>query len=157
MKSIDLPTPVKFHAKFSAEVLCYSDTAKRFGINNHCPAELEVNLAALSNLLGEVSEKLQCKLSINSGYRCAELNQKVGGVENSQHVLGLAADIVSPHIASAYELALAIVESGVVFDQLIVEFGKWVHISAPAPCHAARRELLTIKSTEEGYREGLIV
>lgn len=30
---------------------------------------------------------------INSGYRCKSYNHKVGGVKNSQHVLGNAADI----------------------------------------------------------------
>ena len=32
-------------------------------------------------------------LYITSGYRCAEYNQKVGGIKCSYHLLGLAADI----------------------------------------------------------------
>jgi len=38
----------------------------------------------------EMVEKLVC---INSGYRCPEYNQKVGGVKRSYHLLGLATDI----------------------------------------------------------------
>ncbi|MHC2994882.1 MAG: DUF882 domain-containing protein [Candidatus Atribacteria bacterium] len=41
--------------------------------------------------------KLRCILEkqvyITSGYRCPEYNQKVGGVVNSYHLIGLAADI----------------------------------------------------------------
>ena len=33
-------------------------------------------------------------IKINSAYRCPEHNAKVGGVKNSQHLSGLAADIV---------------------------------------------------------------
>ena len=33
---------------------------------------------------------------ISSGFRCKELNKLVGGVSNSYHLLGLAADIVAP-------------------------------------------------------------
>ena len=33
-------------------------------------------------------------ITINSGYRSPEHNKKIGGVQNSQHVLGKAADIV---------------------------------------------------------------
>ena len=40
-------------------------------------------------------------ITVNSGYRSPEHNKKIGGVLNSQHVLGLAADIVvkgyTPH------------------------------------------------------------
>jgi len=30
---------------------------------------------------------------INSGYRCSEYNQKVGGIKSSYHMFGMAADI----------------------------------------------------------------
>lgn len=32
-------------------------------------------------------------IRVNSGYRCEKHNEKVGGVKNSRHLLGLAADI----------------------------------------------------------------
>lgn len=36
---------------------------------------------------------------INSGWRCPEHNARVGGVSNSQHLLGKAADIVVPGVS----------------------------------------------------------
>lgn len=43
--------------------------------------------------LDELREKLNHPIYINSGYRCPEHNAKVGGVPNSEHTRGLAADI----------------------------------------------------------------
>ena len=51
----------------------------------------------LHPLLLEKLEKLRKTIEkpiyITSGYRCTEYNQKVGGIKNSYHKLGLAADI----------------------------------------------------------------
>ena len=51
----------------------------------------------LHPLLLEKLEKLrkiiERPIHITSGYRCFEYNQKVGGVANSYHLIGLAADI----------------------------------------------------------------
>jgi uncharacterized protein YcbK (DUF882 family) len=38
---------------------------------------------------------------ITSGYRCQKYNLKVGGVKNSYHLLGMAADIHVPGISIA--------------------------------------------------------
>ena len=48
--------------------------------------KLLVKLVALRDVLEQ-------PLYINSGYRCFAYNQKVGGVANSYHLIGLAADI----------------------------------------------------------------
>ena len=47
--------------------------------------------------LDNVREKYGKPITINSGYRSVEWNERVGGVTNSQHRLGNAADI---HIAN---------------------------------------------------------
>ena len=49
--------------------------------------ELAVNLQVLRDYIGT-------SISINSGYRSAKHNKKIGGSVNSQHLLGNAADIV---------------------------------------------------------------
>jgi len=41
---------------------------------------------------------LERPVSITSGYRCFEYNQKVRGVANSYHCIGLAADIKAKDI-----------------------------------------------------------
>ena len=44
-------------------------------------------------LLDNIREKMGCPVIVNSGYRCHNHNAAVGGVPDSQHVLGKAADI----------------------------------------------------------------
>lgn len=51
------------------------------------------NLASLWYTLDLIREELGFPIIINSGYRCAKLNQAVGGVKNSLHLKGRAADI----------------------------------------------------------------
>jgi len=43
--------------------------------------------------LVELRKILERPVYITSGYRCPKYNQKVGGVVNSYHLIGLAADI----------------------------------------------------------------
>jgi len=48
----------------------------------------------LVNRLQILREQIDLPVKITSGYRCPEYNAKVGGVKNSQHTKGTAADIV---------------------------------------------------------------
>ncbi|MBR2208652.1 MAG: DUF882 domain-containing protein [Synergistaceae bacterium] len=41
----------------------------------------------------KIRERAGCPIHINSGYRCPVHNKNVGGVANSKHTLGLAADL----------------------------------------------------------------
>ena len=41
---------------------------------------------------------------INSGFRCAKHNKKIGGVPNSAHLRGLAADIAVPDSETRYKI-----------------------------------------------------
>lgn len=147
-----------FHPEFCQDTLCHSDTAVRCGLDNRCPPDLQGNLSRLSALLGEIQKSLNIPtgaLIINSGFRAEVLNARVGGVPNSQHCLGLAADVICPVLGTPFDLAHAIAQSSCNFDQLILEFGKWVHVSAaPIDC-TPRRECLSIFSTQEGYLEGI--
>ena len=47
----------------------------------------------LVDVLDRTRERLGVPITVNSGYRCPEHNAEVGGVSDSQHVLGTAADI----------------------------------------------------------------
>jgi len=60
----------------------------------HFPYEAQQNLKVLSEQLEVLREHFQKPIKINSGYRSPKHNAKVGGAENSQHLLGKAADIV---------------------------------------------------------------
>ena len=47
----------------------------------------------LIDLVQKIRDKLGAPIHINSGYRCPKHNAEVGGVKNSTHVRGLAADL----------------------------------------------------------------
>jgi len=79
---------------------------------------------------------------ISSGYRPPALNSRIGGSSTSAHVPGLAADIsVSGH--TPHQVARWYEASAVPFDQVIHEFGQWVHVGMAAPGEEPRRQLLT--------------
>lgn len=147
--------PVDFHPDFSRATLCHSDTAINECMSNVCPDEFLGNLARLSHLLASIKRLLHNKpLKINSGFRSLELNRKVGGVEGSQHCLGMAADIVCPAYGSPREVAQAIANSELRFDQLILEFDRWVHVSIHPGEGNPRQEILTL-TKESGYQQGI--
>lgn len=133
--------------------LIRSDTARALGIDNTPPPELWDNLRRLAEGLDAVRELLGHPLKITSGYRCPALNRAVGGVEHSQHCQGLAADFVCPRFGPPLAVAQAIAASAIEFDQCILEYGRWVHLSFSA---TPRRRVLTIYSAAEGYLEGLV-
>ena len=113
-----------------------SDTAKRCGITNKPKAEEETevveNLKALCvEVLQPLRDFLGKPVVVSSGYRCRELNEKVGGVSNSQHLTGEAADIRVKDRRELIEIMRFIMDD-TVFDQLIREksaTGEWVHVS----------------------------
>lgn len=80
---------------FTIEELCKSSTAKRLGLTNY-PQREEIfnNLRTLvDKVLDPAREMLGSYIIVNSGYRCTKVNKLVGGVKNSQHMQGEAADI----------------------------------------------------------------
>lgn len=114
---------------FSLYEMLYSATADKRGINNIPPkgSQIYPNLTKLANALEEVRELFGKSVIVNSGYRCAELNKAVGGVRNSAHLTGFAADIVVKGI-SPKEVTKRITASNIQFDQCIDE-GTWTHFS----------------------------
>ena len=49
---------------------------------------------------------------INSGFRCAKHNKKIGGVPNSAHLRGLAADIAVPDNETRYKILYGLIKAG---------------------------------------------
>ena len=58
------------------------------------PQEIIYNIQKLANQLQVLRNFVGKPITINSGYRSPEYNKQIGGVINSQHLLGRAADIV---------------------------------------------------------------
>jgi zinc D-Ala-D-Ala carboxypeptidase len=113
---------------FSLDELTHSDLAVRKGISNDPTPDVISNLTRLAGLLEQVRKYLNKPILINSGYRCPELNQAVGGQKSSQHLLGCAADIRISGMTPD-EIVKAIIQTDIQFDQMIREFDSWVHIS----------------------------
>ena len=89
------------------------------------PNGIEENITALTEqVLDPAREKLGMPIVVNSGFRCPLHNKAVGGVYNSQHVSGQAADVSS---SDNRRLAKIIVENG-KFDQLIL-YPTFLHVS----------------------------
>lgn len=76
--------------------------------------------------LDELRDLVGYPIYVTSGYRCPPHNRAEGGVENSQHVMGTAADIYSNHI-TAEGLAELAVQVGFDGIGLYVEDG-FVHV-----------------------------
>lgn len=115
---------------FTISELCSSDTAKAKGICNMPTPGIERNLTALvDNVLDPLRDWYGKPIRVNSGYRCPALNKAVGGVANSQHLTGQAADIDTDDWAENRKL-MKHIEDSLDFDQLIWENGgAWVHVS----------------------------
>ena len=75
------------------------------------PVDISVNLV---NSLERVRQRVNFALSISSGVRCTQLNAEVGGVPDSQHMLGLAADVrvFAANGLSVHEFAVICQEEG---------------------------------------------
>lgn len=107
-----------------------SNTATTRGIDNTAPDAVVTNLKVVASVLEEIRALFGKAVSISSGFRCPALNAAVGGVSNSAHVRGLAADFTVRDTVNrdAFD---AIRKSGIKYDQLIME-GTWIHIGMDA-------------------------
>lgn len=119
-------------ANFTLEELTRSESADRNGWDNS-PNEEEIeNLRRLASLLQQVKTAVGGKpVMINSGFRSKQVNDAVGSKNSSQHRLGCAADIRVPGMKPR-EVVEACIAAGVPFDQIILEFDAWTHISVPS-------------------------
>ena len=78
-------------------------------------------------LLEPAREAISCPILINSGFRCEAVNRRVGGVRNSQHLLGQAADI-RPRDPQQFQRLVSFLKQCKYTDQLLTGPG-WLHIS----------------------------
>ena len=121
---------------FSVEEFARSATADRLGIDNRVPASFISNLKALCEVVLEPLRAYAGQpIVISSGYRCPALNQAVGGVPQSQHLRGEAADLHLPSTAEGRTWFRWLMDN-TTFDQLIWEHDRhgshWIHVSCKA-------------------------
>ena len=119
---------IKLNESFNLDEFTISQVAERHGYNNQ-PNEQQIdNLTELcANVLQPLREIIQVPIVITSGFRSFDVNTIVGGASNSQHLEGKAADFIVPsmNLVDVFNISL----DHLPFDQLIYEFGKWIHVS----------------------------
>lgn len=131
-----------------------------YGIDNHVPSKYIPTLQQLcTTILEPLREFAGQPIIISSGYRCNQLNIKVGGAYASQHTLGEAADIRIPKTAytawddnkahTDMEIAerwINWLEFHTDFDQLILETEDdrdfWLHVSCRRNIKANRHQVI---------------
>lgn len=164
-------TDLRLSPHFTLSEFERSATAIANNIDNHVPSQY---IPVLQQLCKECLEPLRAyansitphkqgekegvSIIISSGYRCNQLNIKVGGVYASQHTLGEAADIFIPKTPytdwddnqAHTDMDLAhqwfdFLEHHTDFDQLILETSNgrdyWIHISCRKNKKANRHQV----------------
>lgn len=137
---------------FYLDEFCRSQTAERFGkkIIVGLESSIAQNLQHLCvTVLQPLRDALGVPITVTSGYRPKWLNDHIGGSQTSHHLFGLAVDIVVPGVSPA-EVAFKVAELHLPFEQVILEYDSWTHISVPAIGDLPARQLLTISQGATG-------
>jgi len=141
---------MKLSTYFTLSEMIQSGYATRHGIDNTPNAEAMSNLRYTAEQLDRVRSLLGVPVLVSSGYRCEKVNTAINGSKNSQHLRGQAVDFTAPSFGNPEQIAKAIANSHIPFDQLILEYGAWVHVSFTKN---PRGQILTIDRT--GTKQGL--
>jgi zinc D-Ala-D-Ala carboxypeptidase len=127
-KTIKGGKEMKLTAHFTLEEMTVSEYAARNGIKNTPSETAKQNLRLLcKNVLEPLRQIVQKPVIITSGYRAKKVNDAIGGSTTSQHMKGQAADFIV--IGMTVEEVFKIITDRLPYDQVIQEFGKWVHVS----------------------------
>lgn len=138
---------------FTLEEATHSDTAIKLGISNQ-PDERQLgNLKKSAEGMEKVRALLGKPIGISSWLRLPAVNVAVGGSKVSAHMDGFAIDFTCPAVGVPLEIAKKIAASDIQYDQMIHEYGRWVHISFDP---ALRKQQLTIFKPEGKYKPGLL-
>jgi len=129
---------------FTLEEFTFSQTAARKGIDNTPHEGILDNLCILANGMEDVRNLLNAPIHVSSGYRCIELNDLLGSKRTSQHTQGLACDFTSNAYGSPQIIFADIISSDIFYDQLILEFDRWIHISFVEDGGTPRKQALII-------------
>lgn len=131
---------MKLSKYFSLRELTFSKIAEDNDIDNTPTPDALETLKYTASQLDKVRELLGRPVNISSGYRCLQVNRRLGSKDTSQHLKGEAVDFKCELFGNPRAVFEAIRKSDIQFDQLIVEFNSWVHISFVK--NGGRRECL---------------
>ncbi len=136
---------------FTLEELTISEEAALRGLDNTPDAAALANLKRLAETMEHVRHLLDnAPIHVTSGYRAPAVNQAVGGAQASAHLSGAAVDFIAPAFGTPLEICrwLEPHVAALAIDQLIHEFGTWVHLGLAVP----RLQTFTIDA--KGSRSG---
>lgn len=129
---------MRISKNFKMEEFIESSTAKKYNIDNTPSEEIKKRIIELvEKVMQPIRTKWGKSIIITSGYRCKELNSKVGGSKTSQHMSGYACDFETTNGQNAelFNMIKEMIENKEIeVDQLIWEYGtkenpNWIHIS----------------------------
>ena len=136
---------MKLSEHFTLSEFTRSNKAASLGLDNTPTPEALQHLQRTAQMLERVRAHLGGKaVIISSGYRARAVNAAVGGKHNSDHMMGMAADIRVPGYGTPYEVAkaLAAALTALGIGQVIYESvgaSRWVHVSTRVPEKAINR------------------
>lgn len=110
-------------------------TKTNTGLENNPNAEQLENLIKLTKILQIIRNEYGNPIIVNSGFRSKEVNDKVGGSNNSDHLYGCAVDIKCERNDILWEHIMHLVTTKKInLRQIIWEYGnqfgpKWIHLS----------------------------
>lgn len=113
-----------------------SSTADKNGIKNEPSLDARATIVRninllVDNVLDPVRDMVNAPIVITSGYRCPQVNRLVGGVNNSQHMSGCAADFhVMGFTPSMMHKVFLYIFNTLEYDQLIYyRIKSFIHVS----------------------------
>jgi hypothetical protein len=114
--------------------------------------EAIANMKRLCQWLEVLRKRYNAPIIINSGYRSPQLNKKIGGVANSNHLTGCAVDIRVSGMEQLIRYAAMLLdyaeESHQDFDELLIEKNRygaiWLHFAVRPSGN--RRKILFINA-----------
>ena len=132
---------IKLSNNFYLDEFTKSATAERYDI----PMFIKIDSLLYRNikrLVTDVLQPLRTALGpvvISSGYRPTDLNKLVCGIASSQHLTAQAVDLRVIG-STAMEVSQWLDVNNHKYDQLILEYGYWTHVSIPE-CGAKPRQI----------------
>ena len=136
---------------FTVKELTASSTARKYGIDN-TPQDAEIieHIEELIEFMDGVRAAWGGPLIVTSGYRCPQLNEKVGGAKTSAHLTGYALDIVpSNNKKDKFFLFFKDYLKDRDFDELLFEKNNsgsiWIHIALKSIDGKQRRKIRTLE------------
>lgn len=78
----------------------------------HCCGRNDIN-PAFVGLLDQARELVNIPFRVSSGFRCQARNRQVSGSPNSEHLVGLGADILAPDSETRFLIVSAALQVGI--------------------------------------------